>query len=60
MHCRYDAIFHPHLKYCIEVWGSAHINIITPVFIQQEKLLELSVIQGHWNILNKYFVNKTF
>ena len=57
MYCLHNAIFKPHINYCIEVWGSTYKNNINPVFILQKKLCELSVMLGHWTILLKCFVN---
>ena len=57
LYCLYNAIFKPHINYCIEVWGNTYKNNTNPVFILQKKLYKLSVMLGHWTILLRCFVN---
>ena len=33
LYCLYNAIFKPHINYCIEVWGNTYKNNINPVLL---------------------------
>ena len=41
LYCHHDAIFQPHLNYCIEVWENTCMNNINAVFIQQQKVIQI-------------------
>ena len=41
MYCLYNAIFKPHVNYCIEVWGNTYENNTNPVFILQKKVMRI-------------------
>ena len=57
LYCLYNAIFKPHINYCIEVWEILIKTISTQYLLYKKKLCELSVMLGHWNILLRCFVN---
>ena len=41
LYCLYNAIFKPHINYCIEVWGNTYKNNTNPVFILQKKVMRI-------------------
>ena len=36
LYCLYNAIFKPHLNYCIEVWGNTYKNNINSEFLPKK------------------------
>ena len=41
LYCLYNAIFKPHINYCIEVWGNTYKNNTNPVFILKKKVMRI-------------------
>ena len=41
LYCLYNAIFKPHINYCIELWGNTYKNNTNPVFNVQKKVMRI-------------------